>query len=256
MRLYALHCGGDVADMALFDPFDEGVGTKLYNPHFIYVITHPRGAVLFDTGAHPALRDDPESRLGEAAAGVHVRLSPEDRLDVRLATVGLTVDDIDLVVVSHLHWDHAGGLEWLRHAPVLVQRAELEFAYDPPVYQRDVYVRADFDHGLNWRELDGDHDVYGDGSIVALHTPGHTPGHQSLMVRLDGGVVLLLADAAYLLAKMRARRLPGLLWSPDATIASWDRLEALEREHRAFAMTTHDLDFRERVKLAPDAWYE
>jgi N-acyl homoserine lactone hydrolase len=69
-------------------------------------------------------------------------------------------------------------------------------------------------------------------------------------------VVILLADAAYLLAKMRARLLPGILWSPDAMIATWDRIEELEREHDATLMTTHDLDYRERVKLAPDAWYE
>lgn len=76
------------------------------------------------------------------------------------------------------------------------------------------------------------------------------------MVRLDDRMVILLADAAYLLSKMRARRLPGVLWSPDAMVASWDRLEELECEYHAMLMTTHDLDFRERVKLAPGAWYE
>ena len=55
MRLYALHCGGDLSDMATFDPFDEHVGTKVYNPYFMYVITHPRGTVLFDSGVHPAM---------------------------------------------------------------------------------------------------------------------------------------------------------------------------------------------------------
>ena len=68
--------------------------------------------------------------------------------------------------------------------------------------------------------------------------------------------MILLADAAYLLAKMRARLLPGILWSPDAMIASWDRVEELEREHDALLMTTHDLDYEERVKLAPGEWYE
>jgi len=256
MRLYALHCGGDLSDMATFDPFDENVGTKVYNPYFMYVITHPRGTVLFDSGAHPSLGTDPYLRLGPAASAIQVRVTSEDQIECRLASIGLTPRDIDVVVQSHLHFDHAGGLEWLRHAPVLVQREELAFALDPPIYQRDIYVQADYDHSLNWQELDGDHDIFGDGRLAVLSTPGHTRGHQSLMVGLDGRVVILLADAAYLLSKMRARRIPGVLWSPDAVIASWDRLEQLEHEYHAMLMTTHDLDFRERVRLAPDAWYE
>ena len=256
MRLYALHCGGDVTDMATFDPFDEKVGTKVYNPYFIYVITHPQGTVLFDSGVHPAMRTDPESRLGEVAGSFQVQMTADDHIERRLATIGMKPSDIDIVAQSHLHFDHAGGLEWVRHAPVLVQRDELEFALDPPIYQRDIYVQADFVHDLDWQQLDGDHDIFGDGRVVVLSTPGHTRGHQSLMVKLDSQVVILLADAAYLLAKMRARLLPGILWSPDAMIATWDRVEALEREHEALLMTTHDLDYEERVKLAPGAWYE
>jgi N-acyl homoserine lactone hydrolase len=256
MRLYALHCGGDLSDMATFDPFDEHVGTKVYNPYFMYVITHPRGTVLFDSGVHPAMLTDPESRLGPATASFQVRMTADDTVERRLASIGMRLTDIDLVVQSHLHFDHAGGLEWLRHAPVFVQREELEFALDPPVYQRDIYVRADFDHDLQWQQLDGDHDIFGDGRLVALSTPGHTRGHQSLMVTLESQVVILLADAAYLLAKMRARLLPGILWSPDAMIASWEKVEQFERERDALLMTTHDLDYEERVKLAPDEWYE
>lgn len=256
MRLYALHCGGDLTDMATFDPFDENLGTKVYNPYFMYVITHPRGTVLFDSGVHPAMRTDPASRLGDAAASIQVQVTADDHIEKRLATIGMQPSDVDIVVQSHLHFDHAGGLEWLAHAPVLVQRDELEFALNPPVYQREIYVQADFDHDLDWQQLDGDHDIFDDGRLVVLSTPGHTRGHQSLMVKLNSQVVILLADAAYLLTKMRARLLPGILWSPDALIATWDRVEELEREHHALLMTTHDLDYEERVKLAPDAWYE
>src|SRR3954447_22335352 len=96
-------------------------------------------------------------------------------------------------------------------------------------------------------------DIFGDGRLMALATPGHSKGHQSLMVQLDSGrTVILLADATYLLAKMRERALPAVLWSPDAMVASWERIEALEREHDAMLIATHDLDYRERLKLAPD----
>ena len=256
MRLYAVHCGGDLSDMAGFDAFDENVGTKVYNPYFFYVLTHPQGTVMFDSGLHPGLATDPESRLGPDAGSFRLQVGADDHVAAKLAGIGMRPEDVDLVVQSHLHFDHAGGLERLQHAPILVQKRELAFATNPPVYQRDVYVQADFDHDLDWREIDGDHDVFGDGQLMIVSTPGHTPGHQSLMVFLENTVVILLADATYLLDKMRARRLPPILWSPDAVIASWERLEELEREHDALLMTTHDLHFRERVKLAPEAWYE
>ena len=89
MRLYALHCGGDLMDWAAFDPFDERVGTKVYNPYFMYLITHPRGNVLFDTGVHPQMGTDPEARLGPAAASFDARVSPEDHIEARLGTIGL-----------------------------------------------------------------------------------------------------------------------------------------------------------------------
>jgi glyoxylase-like metal-dependent hydrolase (beta-lactamase superfamily II) len=257
MRLYALHCGGDLMDWAAFDPFDERVGTKVYNPYFMYVITHSRGTVLFDTGVHPEMGTNPQARLGEAAASFDARVTPEDHIERCLARIGMTPADIDLVVVSHLHFDHAGGLEWLTHAPVMVQREELGFAHYPPVYQRSIYVRGDFDHDLSWQPLEGDHDVFGDGRLLAISTPGHSRGHQSLLVHLDSGeTVILLADATYLLDKMRERALPGVVWSPDAMVASWERIEGLEREHDAMLIATHDLDYGERLKLAPDGWYD
>jgi glyoxylase-like metal-dependent hydrolase (beta-lactamase superfamily II) len=244
-------------DWAGFDPFDERVGTKVYDPYFMYVVTHPNGNVLFDSGVHPQLGTDPEARLGPAASTFQVRMSPEDHIEARLATIGLAPSDIDLVIQSHLHFDHAGGLQWLTHAPVLVQREELSFAFYPPVYQRLIYVQADFDHELNWQVLEGDHDVFGDGRLILVSTPGHTRGHQSLMVHLDSGkTVILLADATYSLPKMRERALPAIVWSPDAMVSSWERLEALEREHDALLIATHDLDYRERLELAPEGWYE
>jgi N-acyl homoserine lactone hydrolase len=256
LRLYALHCGGDMMDMAAFDPFDPEVGTKVYNPYFMYVITHPQGTVLFDSGAHPDLATDPRSRLGDAAADFDVRMSPEDHIERRLATLGMTPRDIDVVVQSHLHFDHSGGLAWLTHAPILVQREELAFARNPPIYQKLIYVQQDFEMQLNWRELDGDHDVFGDGLVRVISTPGHSRGHQSLLVRLAEGPVFLLADATYLLAKLRSRSLPAVLWSPDAMIASWDRIEEIERDEGAKLIATHELDYETSVNLAPGAWYD
>jgi len=256
MRLYAFHCGGDHADLAVFDPFDPDVGTKVYDPYFFYLVQHDEGNVLFDTGLHPAMRMDPRTRLGEAADAFPVVMEEDDDVVNQLAKLGLEPADVSHVVQSHLHFDHAGGLEFFLRATVCVHTAELRFAHQPAVYQQGLYVRGDFDHPLMWKELDGDHDIFGDGRLVIFPTPGHTPGHQSLLVRLDENPIVLVGDATYSLSKMRERLLPAVVWSPDAMVASWDRIEEIERRENAFLICTHELDFREKLRLAPGAWYE
>jgi glyoxylase-like metal-dependent hydrolase (beta-lactamase superfamily II) len=256
IRLYAFHCGGDRSDLAIFDPFDPNVGTKIYAPYFFYLVRHPQGNVLFDSGVHPALRDDPHGRIGDAADAIVVEMEADDDVVSQLAKVGLEPSDIDHVVQSHLHFDHAGGLEFFPDATVYVQQSELSFAFWPAVYQRGLYIRADFDHPLRWKELDGEYDMFGDGRIVLLPTPGHTPGHQSMIVRLEEQPIVLLSDATYMMEKMRQRLLPAIVWSPDAMVASWHRLEEIERRLGARLICTHDVDFRETMKLAPEEWYE
>lgn len=157
--------------------------------------------------------------------------------------------------MSHLHFDHAGGLNWLRHAKIHVQRAELAFARQPPVYQRAIYVAEDFAGPHDWVEHDGEVDLFGDGLIRLIPTPGHTKGHQSVLVGLPGRPLFLLADGAYLLGKMRARALPAVIWSPDAMIETWDKIERIEAETGARLVTTHELDFETSVPRAPGNWY-
>jgi glyoxylase-like metal-dependent hydrolase (beta-lactamase superfamily II) len=257
MRLYAFHCGTERADWAVFDPFDERVGQKVLNPYFVYVVSHPRGWVLIDTGLHPEMRRDPRAHLGPAADSFVIeRLDSDDDVVSKLAMLGLKPTDVHHVVQSHLHFDHAGGLHAFGHATIYVQAAELPFAYWPPVYQRGIYVKADFDHPLRWKELSGEHDLFGDGRIVLFPTPGHTPGHQSILLRLDGGNIILIIDAHYLVSKMRQRLLTSVVWNPDAMVASWLRIEDLEERNGAELISTHDPEFATKVRLAPDAWYE
>lgn len=246
-RIYALHCGGDRSPMGIYDPLAADADQVVYGPYFLFVVEHPRGRVLFDAGMHPRWEHDRSGRI---------EVAPGDGVIACLARLRLGPREIDHVVVSHLHYDHAGGLAQVAHAPVWVQADELRFARAPAVYQRELYDPEDFEHGLQWHELDGGHDLFGDGSVTLLPTPGHTPGHQALCVELPSGLHVLGADATYLDAKMRARRLPGIVWNPDAMVASWLELEELERTRSARLIFTHDLDFRTAKPLAPDAWYE
>jgi N-acyl homoserine lactone hydrolase len=256
MRMFALHCGGEKTLRSLLDPFDSRCGETIHPPYFCYLVEHPEQNVLFDTGAHPDLISDPRSRLGSAADLYDIVMQPGDDIVSKLDTIGVDPSEVGHVVQSHLHYDHAGGLEFFPDATVYVGRGELAFAHWPPVYQRDVFVPADFSHPLAWKEVGADFDVFNDGSVIIFPTPGHTPGHQSMLVKGKDRAYILVGDAAYDRAKMQARCLPGLLWNPDALVESWERIEEMQRRHDAELIFTHDLDFAENVKLAPEAWYE
>jgi glyoxylase-like metal-dependent hydrolase (beta-lactamase superfamily II) len=255
VRLLAFNCGMELVDIANFDPLGPEVGRKVLSPYFFYVVEHERGHVLFDTGAGPGWTGLLDPQTAPAFDGAKIIVREGEDLLSRLASIGLAPEDVEHVALSHLHLDHAGGVGLLGGATFYVQRAELQAAFWPPVYQRAFYVREDFDHPVRWRELNGEHDLFGDGRIVLFPTPGHSVGHQSMLVRLDGGAVILVADAAYSPRNLHERRLPAIVWSPDAMVDSWERIEAIRDREDAELIYTHDLGWREGTRLAPEAWY-
>jgi N-acyl homoserine lactone hydrolase len=240
VAVHAFHCGNDNAFAAVYDPLDDDPGRRTPGPFFFYLVEHPDGNVLFDSGAPLRLVGD--SKLAEDFG---VTMSADDYVVQRLAAAGIQATDVDHVVASHLHFDHAGGLNEFAHAQVYVHPRELGFARQPPVYQREIYDVADFSRIETWREVEDGADLFGDARLKILHTPGHTPGHIALAVQADTSFFVLAADAAYRSSKMRERKLPGILWSPDEMIASWERLEGLERERGAKLVFSHDTDYAE-----------
>jgi glyoxylase-like metal-dependent hydrolase (beta-lactamase superfamily II) len=242
--------------MSIFDPFHPDIGTKVTIPYFAYLVEHPQGNILFDSGAHPDLIEEPAKRLGAAAEAFEVVMREGDDIVSQLATVGISPGEVQHVAHSHLHYDHAGGVESFPHAIFYVQERELQFAYWPPVYQREIYLKADFDHDVAWKELEGEYDIFGDGRVILFPTPGHSAGHQSMLVRLESRSIILVADAAYGPRNMEENALPSLLWSPDAMVSSWRRIEELQRRENAELIFTHDLDYERRTRLAPGEFYE
>ena len=248
-RLYAFHCGGVRGYRGFYDVTDEHPVDLIYEPSMFFLIDIDAVRVLFDTGM-------PARQVRQDDGSLGVVLSERDLLPAKLAELDMAVDDVHMVVVSHLHDDHAGGLRYLEGKPIYVQQAELAFASSPPAYQEMFYAAEDISGAHNWIALQGGHDLLGDGRLTVVPTPGHTPGHQALCVRLDGGSYVLCADASYLDEKMRARKQPGVVWNPDKLVESWELLETIERDEDATLLFTHDLDFRERKRLAPDSYYE
>jgi glyoxylase-like metal-dependent hydrolase (beta-lactamase superfamily II) len=249
--MFAMTCGsitGRLKDMI------EGEEGPVQLPIPSYLIEHAKGTVLFDTGMHPQLQHDAAGRLGERVVRIFSfdTFRPGDEVSKRLEAIDRDPAKIHYIVNSHLHFDHCGGNQLIPNATVVVQRREWAAAQAPEIAAKVGIYRQDIDHGHKLLLVDGEHDLFGDGRIVCLPTHGHTPGHQSLKVRLDTGDIVLTGDACYFCRTLRERRLPRFVYDRDAMLASLDRLAALERGG-ARIFVGHDPDFWKSVPQAPAA---
>ena len=216
------------------------------------LVDHPEATVLWDTGSHPAAADghwpDP---LYEAFA--HPDAAERD-LETALAEAGYGVGDVDCVLQSHLHLDHAGGLYHFEgtDVPVYVHRRELEHAYlsAKSAAGDDAYLAADFDRDLEWRVVDRRRYHLLDG-VELLHLPGHTPGLLGAHLAREGERdVLVAGDVAFLEANYEDGRSMGasLLYDSRANDDSLAFLKDLERRYDARVLYGHDPEQFERVR--------
>lgn len=209
-----------------------------------FLIEHNRGLVLFDTGVRPEAHDRATSEVyGDAlAANLPVDCPPEHRLDRQLAKAGFNVGDVTHVVVSHAHFDHTGGLYLFPDADLYMQLDELQNAFWPAIpFWDSVFGREDLERvrGYRWHPLSYDLDLFGDGSIQILRTPGHTPGHQSLLVKLGSRSFVLTGDAGHTLTNFRGIPCPGDFDSSEA-LRSVRKISDLADAHDALIWVGHD----------------
>jgi N-acyl homoserine lactone hydrolase len=248
LGLFALTCGRLGGELGYLMEGGEG---RVELPIPAYLIEHPKGRVLFDTGMHPDCQHDPAGRLGPRLGGLFTfDYRPGEEISARLEAIGRDPAHIDLVVNSHFHFDHVGGNALIPNATMIVQRREWEAGIDPEIAARRGFDRRDFDLGHKVIKIDGEYDVFGDGTVVCLPTFGHTPGHQSLKLRLPAGDVVLAADSCYFCRTLRERRLPQRCWDREAMHASLDTLARLEAQG-ARIFFGHDAEFWKTLPQAP-----
>jgi len=221
-RLYIFDCGqGHAADQSRWSP-GVNVGVPMDVSDNCYLIHHAQGYLLWDTGIPDAVATLPEGLPGQNGAPSWRR---QKTLAAQLEELGVKPSDIKFVAVSHTHPDHIGNVELFPQAMLLVQQLE----YDWPLPSGG--ARFNPQHPVT--KLAGDHDVFGDGSVTIISTPGHTPGHQSLMVKLPKtGVVILSGDAAHFKDNWDNRRVPAFNTSKEQSLASMERVaDILTKEH-------------------------
>jgi len=240
-KLYIFDCGHlSAPDQSRWSP-GVNVGVPIELSDNCYLIHHAQGWFLWDTGLADAIAAKPDGVT--MPNGMH--MTKPKTLAAALAELGVTPADIKAMAVSHSHPDHIGNVEELPQVMLYVQKAE----YDWP--GEGGAPRFNPNHPVT--KLEGDHDVFGDGSVVIISTPGHTPGHQSLLVRLpQTGAVVLSGDAAHFKDNWDNRRVPGFNFSKEQTLASMQRIaDILQKEH-AQLWINHDKAQSDAQKKAPE----
>ncbi|HEX3858626.1 MAG TPA: N-acyl homoserine lactonase family protein [Pseudolabrys sp.] len=244
-RLTILDCGqGRAADMSRWTP-GENVNVPMDVVDNCYLIHHKtKGYLLWDTGVTDAIFGKPEGP--PPASGAPNWRKPKS-LAGQLEQLGVKPSDIKYVAVSHTHPDHIGNVEMFPQSMLLVQKAE----YDWPGANNT--PRFNPEHPV--KKLDGDYDVFGDGSVTILSTPGHTPGHQSLLVKLPKtGAVLLSGDAVHFKDNFDKRRVPAGNTSKEQTLASMQRLADVMKKEHAQLWINHDKAQSDKLKHAPASY--
>lgn len=231
----------DNLQLFLFDSGTIGLaGLQVPVPFFL--VRHPGGNVLIDGGNPLEVARDARAYWGPLADEWDVQMLEKQHCAAQVRQLGVEPDSVRYVVQTHLHIDHTGALGHFADAIVLVHVREFEAARaaDPPVASG--YLPRDYaSPDIPWRFVDGELDLYGDGAVRLLETPGHSAGHMSVLVRLDcAGTVLLTADAADNAAQWQRRAPLRALFSRDQATRSLERLRGVASDTGALIIFGHD----------------
>jgi N-acyl homoserine lactone hydrolase len=237
-RLYVMDCGHNAAkDQARWSP-GVNVGKPIELSDTCYLIKHSAQWLLWDTGYPDSVADRPV----DAPTGHATRAK---KLAAQLTELNVKPADVNFVAISHTHGDHIGNVDMFPTSMLLIQKAEMDWAFaegKQPPFKKDRPMKL----------LSGDFNVFGDGSVTILSTPGHTPGHQSLLVHLPKtGWIVLAGDLAHFKDNWDNDRVPSMNTSADQTHASHAKIEKVLADKNAQLWINHDLPTFNSQKHSP-----
>ncbi len=203
------------------------------------LLRHGQANVLFDTGCHPTVPDNPEARWGGLAKLMTPIMQPGEHVLTGLAALGLAPEDIDVVINSHLHPDHCGCNEFFRKATFLVHAEEMAAARASGSEAMG-YIAADWNLPMPVDEITGQRDVFGDGRVVLLPLPGHTPGSIGALTQFErSGTFLLAGDTVSLRETLDTDIVPRNTWNGDMLLKSLAEIRRIEASG-ATIVCSHD----------------
>lgn len=250
-RLYVFNCGDStVADMSRWTP-GANVGKPGAFSANCYLIRHARGLMMFDSGINDNVATMPKGFQRSKIAPHYVLKKP---LRIQLEELGVDPKQVTHVAFSHTHGDHVGNANLFANALFHIQQAEYAVAFGPDAATKWNFEVTSYDklRGARTVMLDGDHDVFGDGSVVLIATPGHTPGHQSLLVRLPKrGPVILSGDMVHLQDNWTHRRVPSFNYDQAQSLKSMEKVAALMAKTGAQLWINHDKAQSDAIPKAP-----
>lgn len=243
-RLYRLHCGSiHVSNLNVFSDTYAYVGQKKDLVSSCYLINHKGEWMLWDAGLPADLKGKP---YGESKWVFTYKL--EQTILDQLPALGISWQDIKHLGLSHTHNDHSAQADFFKNATLYVQGKELDIFTHHPHEARshglkdsNIAFFLDPRQETQLKRLDGDYDVFGDGRVVILSAPGHTPGHQALLVKLENkGPVLLSGDQWHFLENYETDGVPSFNYDRTYTQASSARLKEIEKNLDAELIIQHE----------------
>ena len=254
IKLYVLDCGTVQArDLSVFNPkIDQGVQMDMAVP--CYLIKHPsKGTLVWDAGLSDAIAsEDNGVEFYEGA----FNLSVQKTMLSQLQEIGVEPAQVTYFAPSHLHVDHSGNANYFADSTVLMQQAEYQVAFsaDAANYGFDINNYSALKDAKRI-QLQGDHDVFGDGSAVILSTPGHSPGHQSLYLKLpETGPVILSGDLFHFEKNRQDYGIP--VWNDKkSTISSFAKIDNILDQTSAKLWIQHDPEEAKNMRMSP-AFYQ
>lgn len=240
VKLYAMHCG--TLDFVDVNPFADDGSMKGVARTFVdacYLIRHPKGDLMWDTGVPEAIADSAD---GVRPKNFPVHITVPKKLSAQLGELGLGPVDIEYVSFSHSHFDHVGNGGLFAASTWIVDADERAAMFSDAARTSEEFPAYAALEQAKTELIDGDasHDVFGDGSVVIHQAPGHTPGHTVLLVKTAGSGNVLLAGDMWHLAESREKRLvPSFNFNREQTVASMDKVEALARDNNARIVRQH-----------------
>jgi N-acyl homoserine lactone hydrolase len=257
-KLFRLDCGRSLAnDESVWTP-GENAGRSIEFSSTCWLIKHGSEWLLWDAGVPEAALNDPR---GWSTLPKLIVYHLDKTLTDQLAEIGLQPRDIARVAISHTHGDHIGNVGLFPNSTILMQQAEYSWINSPDgpndnVNQLMALARKLLGAPKNLQLIDGDTDVFGDGSVTLVSTPGHTPGHQSLLVHLkNSGFIILSGDVVHLQENFEKNRVPSLNTNNAESIASMQKIRQLIAMYKATLFINHDKKQTDKLKLLP-AFYD